>query len=208
VSAIGVIFHKWLTSDDVVMRACEGCRRRKIKCDAATTNTWPCSACTRLKLHCVPPMLQYDREYASQVVMGHDQNVDFGDSGGSGEEEMMHHMGKPNRPHMPGYHRDNNHYRHLSPQDHHGPGHSQHGPMPYSGLAAGDAVEPALSPVHSHFHQSPVYPSQDVMRQQEQWHADSDYASALVGSLKIDDDGVGGSHIHTTPPTRPHFKSY
>lgn len=38
-----------------VMRACEGCRRRKIKCDAATTNAWPCSACGRLKLHCVPP---------------------------------------------------------------------------------------------------------------------------------------------------------
>ncbi|VUC35822.1 unnamed protein product [Clonostachys rosea] len=38
-----------------VMRACEGCRRRKIKCDAATTNTWPCSACVRLKLTCVRP---------------------------------------------------------------------------------------------------------------------------------------------------------
>ncbi len=38
-----------------VMRACEGCRRRKIKCDAATTNTWPCAACIRLKLHCVRP---------------------------------------------------------------------------------------------------------------------------------------------------------
>ena len=37
------------------MRACEGCRRRKIKCDAATTNTWPCSACIRLKLNCVRP---------------------------------------------------------------------------------------------------------------------------------------------------------
>lgn len=37
------------------MRACEGCRRRKIKCDAATTNTWPCGACIRLKLHCVRP---------------------------------------------------------------------------------------------------------------------------------------------------------
>ena len=42
------------------MRACEGCRRRKIKCDAATTNTWPCSACIRLKLHCVRPNGQYD----------------------------------------------------------------------------------------------------------------------------------------------------
>ncbi|EXJ78046.1 hypothetical protein A1O3_09206 [Capronia epimyces CBS 606.96] len=38
-----------------VMRACEGCRRRKIKCDSATTNTWPCAACVRLKLPCVPP---------------------------------------------------------------------------------------------------------------------------------------------------------
>ncbi|ATY62568.1 Fungal transcriptional regulatory [Cordyceps militaris] len=38
-----------------MMRACEGCRRRKIKCDAATTNSWPCSACIRLKLHCVRP---------------------------------------------------------------------------------------------------------------------------------------------------------
>lgn len=42
------------------MRACEGCRRRKIKCDAATTNTWPCSACVRLKLHCIPPTVHYD----------------------------------------------------------------------------------------------------------------------------------------------------
>ena len=38
-----------------VMRACEGCRRRKIKCDSATTKAWPCAACVRLKLHCVPP---------------------------------------------------------------------------------------------------------------------------------------------------------
>jgi hypothetical protein len=42
------------------MRACEGCRRRKIKCDAATNNTWPCSACIRLKLVCVKPNGQYD----------------------------------------------------------------------------------------------------------------------------------------------------
>lgn len=45
------------------MRACGGCRRRKIKCDAATTNTWPCSACTRLKLQCDPPTLGQDRDF-------------------------------------------------------------------------------------------------------------------------------------------------
>lgn len=44
------------------MRACEGCRRRKIKCDAATTNSWPCAACTRLKLNCVPPTVSYDKD--------------------------------------------------------------------------------------------------------------------------------------------------
>jgi hypothetical protein len=46
-----------------VMRACEGCRRRKIKCDAATTNAWPCAACIRLKLNCVPPTVSYDKDY-------------------------------------------------------------------------------------------------------------------------------------------------
>lgn len=45
------------------MRACEGCRRRKIKCDAATTNAWPCAACIRLKLNCVPPTVSYDKDY-------------------------------------------------------------------------------------------------------------------------------------------------
>lgn len=45
------------------MRACEGCRRRKIKCDSASSNQWPCAACTRLKLHCVPPTGGNDRDY-------------------------------------------------------------------------------------------------------------------------------------------------
>ena len=46
-----------------VMRACEGCRRRKIRCDSATTNTWPCAACVRLKLHCVPPVGGVDGDF-------------------------------------------------------------------------------------------------------------------------------------------------
>lgn len=50
------------------MRACEGCRRRKIKCDSATTNTWPCGSCTRLKLACVPPTLNFEQD-ASQPGM-------------------------------------------------------------------------------------------------------------------------------------------
>lgn len=54
-----------------VMRACEGCRRRKIKCDAATTNSWPCAACKRLKLTCVPPVGGVDGDLSAI-----DTNVD------------------------------------------------------------------------------------------------------------------------------------
>ena len=46
-----------------VMRACDGCRKRKIKCDGAIQNgPWPCGACNRLKLKCVPPTLDHDDE--------------------------------------------------------------------------------------------------------------------------------------------------
>src|SRR5436190_21126398 len=51
------------------MRACSGCRKRKIKCDAATTNTWPCSACTRLKLVCIPPTIGQDGDFSSHGQM-------------------------------------------------------------------------------------------------------------------------------------------
>jgi len=81
------------------MRACEGCRRRKIKCDAATTNTWPCSACIRLKLHCVPPTVQYDGGNGT----GFEQERG-GYESGSGDDEyntqisMQHHLSGPPKP--------------------------------------------------------------------------------------------------------------
>lgn len=71
------------------MRACSGCRRRKIKCDAATTNTWPCSACIRLKLHCVPPTLNYDQEFASSG-QGFDHERGDYESGVSGDDDFQH----------------------------------------------------------------------------------------------------------------------
>lgn len=67
------------------MRACNGCRKRKIKCDAATTNTWPCSACTRLKLVCVPPTIGQDGEFGPEGAEG----VDMG--GTSATSEVSHH---------------------------------------------------------------------------------------------------------------------
>ena len=71
-----------------VMRACEGCRRRKIKCDAATTNQWPCAACVRLKLHCVPPTVNYDRTHAGGGhLSGLERVLDF-DTGSGGDDDF------------------------------------------------------------------------------------------------------------------------
>src|SRR5688572_26646817 len=34
---------------------CKDCRTRKVKCSAAKTNSWPCSACTKRGIDCVRP---------------------------------------------------------------------------------------------------------------------------------------------------------
>lgn len=67
------------------MRACEGCRRRKIKCDAATTNTWPCSACTRLKLGCVPPTVNYDRDFQQNNHTFEAESGQYNNGGNAGD---------------------------------------------------------------------------------------------------------------------------
>ena len=72
----------------LVMRACEGCRRRKIKCDAATSNQWPCAACVRLKLHCVPPTVNYDRTQSGGHLSGLERVLDF--DNGSGTDDDYH----------------------------------------------------------------------------------------------------------------------
>lgn len=87
-----------------VMRACEGCRRRKIKCDAATTNTWPCSACIRLKLHCVPPTVNYDRDFPPNPQGFESERVEY-ESGGSGDDQDYHHQISMQQ-HMTGPHKN------------------------------------------------------------------------------------------------------
>ncbi|PKY06917.1 C6 finger domain protein [Aspergillus campestris IBT 28561] len=66
-----------------VMRACNGCRKRKIKCDAATTNTWPCSACTRLKLVCVPPSIGQNNDFEAGQSTDTDSVSPLGMTGAS-----------------------------------------------------------------------------------------------------------------------------
>jgi len=180
------------------MRACEGCRRRKIKCDAATTNTWPCSACVRLKLHCVPPMVQYDRDFAPSQPLEQDGNGEFDNSSGSGEEEMIpgHLVARKQGRNTLNYHPRDGHsaYRNISPpEQHHSTSHGAPPAIAFSGIHSGDDIEPPLSGMHF---PSPVYQTQTVMRPQEQWPGDTEYVSTahvsgVLGQLKIDDSGVG-----------------
>ena len=75
-----------LSNTLLVMRACEGCRKRKIKCDSATTNSWPCSACVRLKVQCSPPSINQDRsQYNTGPTAGLEKVLDFDQV--SGDEE-------------------------------------------------------------------------------------------------------------------------
>lgn len=74
------------------MRACEGCRRRKIKCDAATTNAWPCAACIRLKLNCVPPTVSYDKDFnGSQTFELEPKPMDYASADAPSQHDYQRH---------------------------------------------------------------------------------------------------------------------
>ena len=42
-------------------RECESCRKRNIKCDAVTSNQWPCSSCVRFRENCLSLTVVDDR---------------------------------------------------------------------------------------------------------------------------------------------------
>ena len=192
----------------IVMRACEGCRRRKIKCDAATTNTWPCSACVRLKLRCVPPMVQYDQDSsASQATLDHQiHGADFRDeSSGSGDDDYSQQSSssgqrKRNTGAMPSYNPQKLHlnYRQVSPPNHHSPGNQgiQYNQLPQH-VSAADNLESSMSSMQQ-FHVASYSPHSSV-QQADQWGADDSFSSATASvsgvlameQLKIDDSGVG-----------------
>lgn len=70
------------------MRACEGCRKRKIKCDGATTSSWPCGSCTRLKQKCNPPVVNLDRATpGGGPLAGLERVLNFDEESGSGDDE-------------------------------------------------------------------------------------------------------------------------
>ncbi|KAL1961597.1 hypothetical protein VTN77DRAFT_1397 [Rasamsonia byssochlamydoides] len=176
-----------------VMRACNGCRKRKIKCDAATTNTWPCSACTRLKLVCVPPTIGQDGDY-----LGPGQGSEADPAGyldASKQLDSLPH-GLPvqqdfvgGNPHAAGnmgpYSGGVGMYSSYVPQSH-----NQHG-------VYGEAQPPQIAVSHHSF-QQPVFadgPSQTLASTDSSIFVEQDQSTAeglseALGELKIDETGI------------------
>ena len=176
------------------MRACNGCRKRKIKCDAATTNTWPCSACTRLKLVCVPPTIGQESEFPAG-----EEAEPTGPLGTSSVPQASHHAfsmapefrdnGQPPMPNMPSYSESMSVFPQWMPP----PPHSQ--PAIY-----GDVRSPPLSEPQSHQYQrqqmftaNPTQPlgtaGSSLYMENEQSTAEN--LSEVLGELKIDETGIG-----------------
>lgn len=175
----------------LVMRACNGCRKRKIKCDAATTNTWPCSACTRLKLVCVPPTVGQDSEFPTgQGVEANPTNA----IGASNTTESFSSFSMPQ-----GY-RDSGQATvggippysdgmGMFPQFTHSASHQ-------TGMY--EVGSPALAVSHQTYQQQQTFPSQTeslgtiesgVYGDHEQSTAED--LSEVLGELKIDETGIG-----------------
>ncbi|KAK5806977.1 hypothetical protein VI817_001235 [Penicillium citrinum] len=175
-----------------VMRACNGCRKRKIKCDAATTNTWPCSACTRLKLVCVPPTIGQDGEFLD----------------GQGGESVQQDMGGPSNTSEPSHHsfpvpptyRDGNQPTMTSVPSYESMGMysqfvqappSQHGL--YNEMRSPPMVMPPQSYQQPQIYQRTQHPSlgtadRGVYAESEPSTAEN--LSDVLGELKIDETGI------------------
>ncbi len=192
------------------MRACEGCRRRKIKCDAATTNTWPCSACIRLKLHCVPPTINYDRDFSSGgQALEAEQVADYDGPTGDRDDAFHQHtpcrpdgsgitgQGHIHRPHVPysdavGVYQTTAYSgRSLSHPDLH------YGTMATAHISVSDAAYQSVSVF-------PTPPGQNMPASDsgDSWSPEQFSAASLsdaLGELKIDETGVGTDLKEVTP---------
>ncbi|CZS95257.1 related to Cutinase transcription factor 1 alpha [Rhynchosporium graminicola] len=174
-----------------VMRACEGCRRRKIKCDAATTNTWPCSACIRLKLHCIPPTVNYDRDFPTNQGFEGDR-AEY-ESGGSGDDDYQHqlamqqHMGGPHKNIPPIYTQQMPYSDPASIYQSGGYGepsssHSQPS-MHYSSIQTPNSIVDQ----HHIYPPQPSYSSIPLQRQQPQPHTPEAYEQDHYGEQNLAD---------------------
>lgn len=176
------------------MRACNGCRKRKIKCDAATTNTWPCSACTRLKLVCVPPTFAQDGDLSKEG-----QGVEHTPTD-PGASASVNGSSQPTFPASQTY-RDHD-------QATAGPESSFDGMRMFSQYVQAPQSEPAIysdtrpSPIamsHQSFqplqmfavpHPQPLGTTEHGMFAENE-HSTAENLSEVLGELKIDETGIG-----------------
>lgn len=174
------------------MRACNGCRKRKIKCDAATTNTWPCSACTRLKLVCVPPSIGQEGEFGTNQRPETNPTGTVNTSGAPESSmssfHMAHSFGEGNQSalgHVPQYNEMGMFPQYMPP--------TSQQPGLYD-------VRPQMPvPQHS-YPQSHLYAPQpsELENVESEAYADNDQSTAenlseVLGELKIDETGIGNA---------------
>ena len=175
------------------MRACEGCRRRKIKCDAATTNAWPCAACIRLKLNCVPPTVSYDKDFNgnSQTFELEPRPEEYAQPGAHSQHDYQRHQSMPHI--MP----------HQMPQNLPTPVSGMYQPSPYSDPQAQDPMQyPAMSqpqqtmsypPQQAYSQSSAAAPAMVMTPPESEPHWRSESVSSLtdaLGELKIDHTAI------------------
>jgi len=174
-------------SPDPVMRACNGCRKRKIKCDAATTNTWPCSACLRLKLVCVPPTVHQDGDQPDLSLGSETEPANYPDPPPH-PEMLQHGMVQQNMLSAP------------SPmQDQMTPYGAYASYMPQTSGLYAEAQPPQIAVTHHPFQDSffdHVPPPQPLPTADSGVFIDPDQSnpadlSDALGELKIDETGIG-----------------
>ena len=194
------------------MRACEGCRRRKIRCDSATTNLWPCAACVRLKLNCVPPTVNYNRvQGTGSNASGLERVLDFDNSsGGSGDEDypqQLHPHPHPQPLHHASYPMGTSADIMSASQAPYSSGFEAfHSPTTYierpvtQPSLSYDALSPEQMPAPvTHFQRQHTYPQTSIRAPQSvgssdswhQQHVSAEDLSGLLGHLKIDESGIG-----------------
>jgi Fungal Zn(2)-Cys(6) binuclear cluster domain len=183
------------------MRACEGCRRRKIKCDAATTNTWPCSACIRLKLHCVPPTVNYDNSNGQGF-----EPERGGYESSSGDDEYQNQL--PLQQHLAGPPKalqQQIYQQHIPYTDtvttYHSLPYTQHpqGHVPMQSPMQFNSIQGPTSVMDNHYSSAqtvfPVAPVQQRSQPESpEYHHDryeQQELADLLGDLKMDFDGSG-----------------
>ncbi|KAL4953106.1 hypothetical protein BDW69DRAFT_184805 [Aspergillus filifer] len=174
-----------------VMRACNGCRKRKIKCDAATTNTWPCSACTRLKLVCVPPTIGQEGDFQGQGLDPYpSSSLDTLNAPESSHSISSYAIPQTYRENVPSHGQ-------AMPQYSDGVGFSHYAPSSVSTQSTLFETRSSHEPISQDtYHSQQMFPVNQAQPIAEgidfgdHEHSTAENLSEVLGELKIDETGI------------------